>query len=45
MVKKTSSGYKVVSQKGKNLGEYKTKKAAQNRLKDIEMFKHMKPKG
>lgn len=35
--------YCIYSEKtGKNLGCYKTKKEAENRLKQIEMFKHMK---
>lgn len=33
--------YCIYSKTGKNLGCYKTKKAAQERLKEIEMFKHM----
>jgi hypothetical protein len=41
MIKKTSSGYKVVSEKGKNLGgPYKTKAAAEKRLRQVEFFKH-----
>lgn len=42
MIKKTSKGYKVVSKSGKNLGEYKTKKGAENRLRQVEYFKHKK---
>lgn len=41
MIKKTKSGYRVVSKKGKNLGDVKTKEQAQKRLKQVEMFKHM----
>ena len=41
MVKKTSSGYKVVSEKGKNLGgPYKSKSEAEKRLRKVEYFKH-----
>lgn len=41
MIKKTSSGYKVVSEKGKNLGgPYKSKQQAKKRLKQVEYFKH-----
>ena len=41
MVKKTSSGYKVVSEKGKNLGgPYKSKSEAEKRLREVEYFKH-----
>lgn len=41
MIKKVKAGYRVVSHKGKNLGTYKTKKEAETRLKQVEMFKHM----
>jgi hypothetical protein len=42
MIKKVKEGYKVVSEKtGKNLGgPYKTKAAAQKRLRQVEYFKH-----
>jgi hypothetical protein len=43
MIKKTAGGYRVVSEKGKNLGgPYKSKKKAQERLKQVEFFKHKK---
>lgn len=43
MIKKVSGGYKVVSEKGKNLGgPYKSKKEAEKRLKQVEYFKHNK---
>jgi hypothetical protein len=43
MIKKTSGGYKVLSEKGKNLGgPYKNKKDAEKRLKQVEYFKHKK---
>lgn len=44
MIKKTASGYKVVSEKtGKNLGgPYKSKAAAVKRLQQVEYFKHKK---
>ena len=43
MIKKTEGGYKVVSEKGKNLGgPYKSKKEAEKRLKQVEYFKHNK---
>jgi len=43
MIKKVSGGYKVVSEKGKNLGgPYKTKAEAQKRLRQVEFFKHRK---
>ena len=42
MIKKTSGGYKVVSEDGKkNLGgPYKSKAEAQKRLRQVEFFKH-----
>jgi hypothetical protein len=43
MIKKVAGGYKVLSEKGKNLGgPYKTKKEAETRLKQVEYFKHNK---
>jgi hypothetical protein len=45
MIKKTSKGYKVTSEKGKNLSAPNlTKAQAEKRLRDVEMFKHMKKK-
>jgi len=47
MIKKVKGGYKVVSEKtGKNLGgPYKSKKAAADRLRQVEYFKHKPKKG
>jgi hypothetical protein len=43
MIKKAEGGYKVQSEKGKNLGgPYKTKKEAAKRLQLVEYFKHKK---
>lgn len=43
MIKKAKGGYKVLSEKGKNLGgPYKSKKEAEKRLKQVEYFKHIK---
>lgn len=42
MIRKVKSGYKVVSKSGKNLGKYKTKKAAEKRLRQVEYFKRHK---
>jgi hypothetical protein len=43
VIKKAESGYKVLSEKGKNLGgPYKTKKEAEKRLQQVEFFKHKK---
>lgn len=45
MIRKTKSGYKVVSEGGKNLGgPYKSKAAAEKRLRQVEYFKHRKGK-
>lgn len=41
MIKKVKGGYKVLSEKGKNMGgPYKTKEAAAKRLRQVEYFKH-----
>jgi len=43
LIKKTTGGYKVLSEKGKNLGgPYKSKAAAQKRLRQVEYFKRAK---
>ena len=43
MIRKTSAGYKVLSEKGKNLGgPYKTRAQAEKRLRQVEFFKHRK---
>ena len=45
MIRKTKSGYKVLSEGGKNLGgPYKSLTAAKKRLKQVEYFKHTKKK-
>ncbi len=42
IIKQTSKGYEIYSHDGKRLSKaYKTKKEAEERLKQIEMFKHM----
>jgi len=41
-IKKVKDKWRVVSRKGKNLGEYKSKSEAKKRLKEIEFFKHKK---
>lgn len=44
-IKKMPSGkYRVVSEKGKNLGESKSWQGAEERRKEVEMFKHMDKK-
>lgn len=40
MIRKTKSGYTLISKSGKKLGTYKTKKAALNREKQVSRFKH-----
>ncbi|MGA8104511.1 MAG: hypothetical protein WB869_20300 [Candidatus Acidiferrales bacterium] len=43
MIRKVSGGYKVLSEKGKNLGgPYKSKKEAEKRLRQVEYFKRNK---
>lgn len=43
MIGKVKEGYKVLSEKGKNLGgPYKTKAAAERRLRQVEYFKQRK---
>jgi len=45
MIRKTKKGYGVFSSKGKKLGkDYKTKKEALKRLRQIEFFKSGKKK-
>lgn len=46
MIKKTSKGYQVKSEKGKNLSKPDlTKAEAEARLREVEAFKHMKKRG
>lgn len=43
MIKKVKAGYKVTSEKGKNLGgPYRTRAEAEKRLRQVEFFKHHK---
>lgn len=43
MIKKVKDGYKVVSEKKKNLGgPYKTREEAKKRVRQVEFFKHNK---
>jgi len=39
MIKKVKEGYRVVSEKGRNMGTYKTLAEAKKRLQQIEFFK------
>jgi hypothetical protein len=41
MIRKRHNGYHVVSEKGRNLGgPYRTHREAENRLRQVEYFKH-----
>jgi len=42
MIKKIKEGYRVVSEKGRNLGTYLKLEEAKKRLIQIEFFKHIK---
>ncbi len=42
MIKKVKEGYQVQSEKGRNMGTYKTEVEAKKRLQQIEYFKHKK---
>jgi hypothetical protein len=43
VIKKVKTGYKVRSEKGKNLGgPYKSREEAAKRLREVEYFKHNK---
>ncbi len=45
MIKKIKGLYVVMSEKtGRSFGSYKSKAAAQKRLRQVEFFKHMKKK-
>lgn len=46
MIVPCKEGFKVVSESGRNLGgPYKTRKAAEIRLHQVEYFKHKKKHG
>jgi len=38
MIRKVKEGYRVLSEKERNLGTYKTKEEAKKRLRQIEFF-------
>jgi hypothetical protein len=44
MIRKAQGGYRVLSESGRNMGTYRTKAEAEKRLRQIEMFKHLKRK-
>lgn len=41
-IRKTGSEYTILSKKGKKLGKYKSREAAEKRLRQIEWFKRHK---
>ena len=46
MIRRTKTGFKVTSKThDKNLGTFPTKKQAENRLRQVEYFKHLGKKG
>jgi hypothetical protein len=44
MIRRVRDGYRVVSESGRNMGTYRTKAEAEKRLRQIEMFKHLRRK-
>jgi hypothetical protein len=42
MIRKFKGGFKVVAETGRNMGVYPTIGEARKRLRQVEMFKHMK---
>lgn len=44
MIRKEGPKYVVRSEQGRNLGTYATKAAAEERLRQVEMFKHIDEK-
>jgi len=45
MIRKVKGGYRVLAESGRNMGTYRTKAAAEKRLRRVEMFKHLRGKG
>ncbi len=45
MIVRHGSQWRVVSEKGRNLGTYSTKSEAERRLRQVEYFKHAKRPG
>lgn len=39
MIRKVKGGYRVVSHKGRNLGQYRSLAEAKKRLRQVEFFK------
>lgn len=44
MIIKVKEGFRVVAESGRNMGTYPTREQAEKRLRQIEMFKHMRKK-
>ena len=42
MIRKLKAGYRVVAERGRNMGTYKTLEGAKKRLRQIKMFKDLK---
>lgn len=42
MIRKIKGWYQVLSEKGRNMGKYRSKKGAKKRIQQIEFFKHKK---
>ena len=40
MIRKVKVGFRLVSKTGRNLGTFRSKKAAQNRERQVNFFKH-----
>ena len=45
MIRRVKGGYRVLGESGRNMGTYRTKAEAEKRLRQVEMFKHMRKKG
>ncbi len=44
MIRRLKSGYRVLAESGRHMGDYKTLKEAKKRLQQIEIFKHLRMK-
>ena len=44
MIKRMKSKWVVLAESGRKMGSYDTKKEAEKRLRQIEIFKHLKKK-
>ena len=42
MIRKMKKGFRVVAESGRNMGTYPTREQAEERLRQVKMFKHMK---